>query len=1159
MVALSLGGLAALSGSGTASGAAADAGPRAPDPVGVWEYAPPAPWANLTAEEIDAHALSYTPRNPTLSSDGRTPLAFDFRHGDIKVLVLLAEFSDTPHRAANGQSYYNQFVNGNTSSDRSMRSYYYENSYGNFTIIGTVVDWVTLPNTMDYYNSHTYYLARDAAIAANAADSSLDFSQFDLNGDGYVDNLLIIHSGGDEATGCGSVCIWSHSGAGVAYRVDGVYVQSYCTVAEFGVSYGDAMGVLVHEFGHLGLDLPDLYDTSYSNAGLDDWDLMAGGAWDGGGWAPAHLSVWSKTYVGWEEPYDVPFNLNAYTIYPTSDILRHNPIKISTNYTNEYFLVEMRSRSASTRFDTGIPYSGLLIYHVDSNVIANTWERGNNCVECNTNHKGIDIEEDGFQGIDQNYYSNNPSNDVWVSNAAGFGPLSTPNSNLYQSSGNYVSGVKVFNISAVLSAGGPHMTINIDTGRINFGLVGHVVGSAERQVLPTASAVYRVEVTTLAASGDTVSLDVEGANASAGSLDATSLNLPAYGTGSVNLTVTVPSNYGAGWPLTVIVRATSLNDPNNPITIPTLTRVAQAYDIQVSGSLDATGVVPGINRSISLDVRNLGNGIDNVTTSPIFSLSELSMVVPAAPTGEAYFYLDRGWTTSVTVIYNVHTSVPEGTLLPVSLDFRYGPASAPLHKVVYGNITVGKRAEIELEAQVGPLTYLEPGVPKTVSFALHNRGNYFSTVDLVANAPAGIVVVFDVPSVPIAAFTTSTLSAVVTADGDMPAWTAGVIYLSGSSQDGLAQHTTSFAINVSQRYEVLLSGDPAATAAPGTTVAFALLATNFGNGQDQVRLTITPAVSEWNASLSSWNLTLDPAGSAKTANILFTATVPDSAPGNQVQTFIVTLLSQHQGANSSLQLSVVVQPIYSFDVESSAAQTGVNPGETASFLLSFRNTGNVHDTYSVTVSGVPEGWSVDFAEGSGLVPVDPGFTGALTLLLKPPAGAQAGRYDLQIYATSEGDLVQRKIVLESVTVFSHREISVRLTDVNDAVRPGALVTVRIIVENLGNVQEKVFLTAAGAFGTVTFDPLEITVGAYEQATATAFVQVNQVPAGGYGALIVTATSVSDATVADEGTVGINVQAPPAQPTPGLEAVAGALAIAVVAVASVATGARRRKH
>jgi uncharacterized membrane protein len=621
--------------------------------------------------------------------------------------------------------------------------------------------------------------------------------------------------------------------------------------------------------------------------------------------------------------------------------------------------------------------------------------------------------------------------------------------------------------------------------------------------------------------------------------------------------VTIPADWSANRAAYVSVRVTSLAGGTDTALVPTLTRTGQVFSISIGGSLDAADVVPGINRTISLDVRNLGNGMDNVTASPIFSLAELTMFVPTAPTGEAHFYLQRGQATSLTVTYNVLQTVLAGTVVPVTLDLRYGPASSPLHTFAYGNVTVGKRAVIEVEAQVGPLTYLVPGEPKTIHLAVHNYGNYFATVDLTAVAPPGVIVIFDVPSVPVGAFTTVNLSAVVTADTDVPAWITGDMFIAGSTTDGLATHTATIRIEVAQRFDVLLSGETAGTGAPGTSVSFALVATNFGNGQDTARLTVTPSFSEWNATLSQANFTLTQTGSAKSANVLFTVTVPASAGGSTVQAFVLTLLSQQAGSNSSLVVSVVVTPIYSFEVSSSAAQEGIKPSETASFLLSFKNTGNVRDTYSITVAGLPEAWDADFAEGSGLLSVGPGFTGALTLLLKPPESAQAGSYDFQIFATSEGDLVRRKILLEEVSVFSHREIALRVSDVVGEVRPGALVAVYLIIENRGNVQEQVYLTAAGAFGDVTFDPFQVTVGAYQEVTATAHVLVESVPAGGYGALVVTATSIADADVFSEGTVGITVTSPPPSQVPGLEAVAATVALAAAALVGVAT--RRRSY
>jgi len=148
---------------------------------------------------------------------GRTPLntpnAFDFKLGDHKALIVLAEFSDVGHRAAGTQSYYDSQMNLNGSGQRSAR----------FVLLRKLVRQLHAhrnghhvghaPHTQAYYGQGAgiYDLVGDAAKAANA---QIDFTQFDENGDGYVDNMIILHSGGDQAAGCGAQCVWSHSGAG---------------------------------------------------------------------------------------------------------------------------------------------------------------------------------------------------------------------------------------------------------------------------------------------------------------------------------------------------------------------------------------------------------------------------------------------------------------------------------------------------------------------------------------------------------------------------------------------------------------------------------------------------------------------------------------------------------------------------------------------------------------------------------------------------------------------------------------------------------------------------------------------------------------------------------------------------------------------------------
>ncbi len=1105
----------------------------------VLDYIPAKPGVTIDPDVLAAHSIGYSGGRQTLSV---TPQAFfDWTHGDHKVVVILAEFSDIPHSSL-GQSYYDDKLNYNGTARTSARTFYGENSLGQFWLYSTVTTWVTLPQTQLYYSNHDQQLVADAA---RAADSQIDFTQFDENGDGSIDHTVIIHSGGDTAAGCSPNCIWSHmSHMWSPVYVDGKYLDGYAVVADFGYPTGDVLGSWNHEVGHLTLSLPDLYDVDYHNDGLSVYETMAAGAW-----YLNHFSAWSKSFVGWVDPYAPTFNVDPYTIYPPTDTARYNPVKITTNYTNEYFLIEMRWNGGS-RYDTGIPYNGLIIYHVDTNVLTNNPLYNNNA-EVNTNHKGIDIEEVGTQDLDT-YGGAGYSNDMWVSSASGFNPTSTPNTNLYVNSGNYATGIRIYNISAVLTNGGPHMTFSIDTGRVNFGLSGRVVGPASLSALPGASATYPIEFSTLSAAGDTVTLAVEGVNQTQGSLDRTSLVLAPFGAAVVNLTVQVPTGWDAGQPEWVQVRGTSVNSPSVSFLVPTVTSAAQFYGVILTEWSDFYAQ-PGVLENRSVVVRNVGNGPDNMTVSAYYDPALMSVSVLTQP-----LIIQRGGSTAVPLQFLVPPSIAYGTRIAVDLNVRHGAAGKTVVDTYSGFVTADRYPLVSVEVSSSVTNYLVPGAAKTFNVTVHNLGNYDANFNLSAFTPVGVTATFDLRKVPVAKFSSATVGMTLLAGMDTPAGTTGLAFVTADYEFHEAAGVANLSVIVTQRFELALTGDSAFAARPGANALFNFVAINLGNGPDTVDVSFQPAFTTWNASVSTPTLPLGTAASNRNLPFEFRVTIPSDAAGNLQQVFAVQIRSQASGLIATFQVTLLVLPVYSFDVSVDPAQGAIRGSESASFLITFRNRGNIRDSYSVTLDGLPEGWTTEFAQG-GVATVTPKATAQTTLLVHPSAGAAADRYDFQIFASSEGNLSRPQAVNLNVTILANREIQLRASTLQGEIRPGATVTITFVVKNAGNVFESVYFEPTGAFASVSVDPLQLTLPAFEERAITVVAVLRNDQPAGPTTLSMTATSTSDPTVTVEKSVEIDVGTVPTPPptTPGFEGLVAVAAIAAVAAVGLGAGRRRK--
>lgn len=280
-----------------------------------------------------------------------------------RAVVIMCDFSDNIGTTPAG--HYDSLTNGPFTTG-SVKDFYLENSYGNleFEFLVTPV-WVRLPNPYTYYTNNNYgmgdwpqnaqKMAYDAVVAA---DSFIDFSQCDMDNDGYVDALVIVHAGpGAESTGDPND-IWSHAWViPQTLIVDGKQAYWYTTVPE-----NAGCGVIAHELGHRPLGLPDLYDTDYSSEGLGNWSLMAGGSWNGGGAVPAHLDAWCKIRLGFVTVDTVKSNGIYQAIPAVEDTGIVFRLWTDGNTGNRYFLVENRRLK---KFDRALPGEGLLIYHID--------------------------------------------------------------------------------------------------------------------------------------------------------------------------------------------------------------------------------------------------------------------------------------------------------------------------------------------------------------------------------------------------------------------------------------------------------------------------------------------------------------------------------------------------------------------------------------------------------------------------------------------------------------------------------------------------------------------------------------------------------------------------------------------------------------------------
>ena len=381
--------------------------------------------------------------------------------GVFKVLAILVQFSDHPSNSNTIATYYDSLLFD--TAGITVRDYYRSASYGQLDIVTlnlpSSMGWIMAPHTYAYYvngengtnpasyPNNTQGLVEDLV---DLVDPSVDFSQYDNDGDGLVDVLVVIHAGqGAEKTGSDDD-IWSHKwGITPKLTNDGVYVSKYTIQPEYINVPGDmTIGVFAHELGHAFFGLPDLYDIDYSSKGIGKWGIMGYGSWlgpAGNGGQPAFPCAWSRIKMGFNTPINISTNVDSQAIDDIKTSGEIYRLWTSGNMGNEYFLVDNRQK---TSYDTYLPGSGLLIWHIDDSQSTNNneWYPGLD----STNHYLVALEQaDGLYELEHNNDLGDNS-DVFPGsfNATSFNAVSAATSNSYTNGPSFVA---VENISSSAS------------------------------------------------------------------------------------------------------------------------------------------------------------------------------------------------------------------------------------------------------------------------------------------------------------------------------------------------------------------------------------------------------------------------------------------------------------------------------------------------------------------------------------------------------------------------------------------------------------------------------------------------------------------------------------------------------------------------------------
>ena len=349
-----------------------------------------------------------------IDSQGRTMYPTT---GECHALVVLVEFQDVKFTVPDIRNAIDKMLNeegySDYNSNGSARDYYIACSNGQFQPTFDVCDVVTLSENVSFYGErgtygqgysyNDYYWSKGLREALLKLDDTVDFSKYDYDNDGKIDNIFFFYAGYGEADGTRQdrehALIWPHQGDYTQTRVlyddwesvvlDGKTFATYACGNELpgeiptGESYPylTGIGTFCHEYGHV-LGLPDMYDTNGGSTKTPGkFDIMDQGSYNGGYknimmTQPPLFSAYERWLCRWVEADLLPADIEDSNGDPIDGVditlptnskddinMAYARMKrpVGTAYWPEYYFFETRTPES---WDSTLPQHGLYIWHV---------------------------------------------------------------------------------------------------------------------------------------------------------------------------------------------------------------------------------------------------------------------------------------------------------------------------------------------------------------------------------------------------------------------------------------------------------------------------------------------------------------------------------------------------------------------------------------------------------------------------------------------------------------------------------------------------------------------------------------------------------------------------------------------------------------------------
>lgn len=333
---------------------------------------------------------------------------------NLNTLVIPVQFRNLPFSIADARSsiynLFNQLNYSDNGATGSVRDYFRDNLGTHCNLTFDVANPVTVSEPYEYYGAdrdgvtdrNIKELVVEACNAAHAA--GVDFSKYDRDGDGTVDNVFIIFAGHNQAEGGGDDTIWPQSWnvSEKHLEYDGKVISGFSLYSEYSGATGRTfagIGTICHEYCHM-LGLPDMYDVNGDKEGQSvglggTLSIMDYGNYNNEGRTPPYLNIIERQMLGLVSSSSIKRE-TFLSLMPVQNA--EVAYKLSSGTVDEDFWLEYRD---GNKWDEYIGGSGLVLYHVDksSNTAGSMTAKkrwSSNAVNgCSTHPCAVPVSSDG--------------------------------------------------------------------------------------------------------------------------------------------------------------------------------------------------------------------------------------------------------------------------------------------------------------------------------------------------------------------------------------------------------------------------------------------------------------------------------------------------------------------------------------------------------------------------------------------------------------------------------------------------------------------------------------------------------------------------------------------------------------------------------------------